>query len=249
MLETLLASGGKGRKDPYGDLVTLLLHMDGTPGSNIIIDSSDNNEFEAGSGVYLSDAQSVFGGTSAFFNANGSWIEAPNIPGYSFGTGDFTMEGFSYFTSLAGTGNLSQWNTLFTLSGSNADGGGSVYYCVVVKTDGSFGLLNRPENGPGWFNVLTQPNSILLNQWYHWAIVRINGVIAIYLNGVPQQLSIAGEGTANAVNGVGPLRIGRLLTSSNYDWQMRGYQDDIRFTKGHGRYNGAFTPPGKAFSL
>lgn len=79
-------------------------------------------------------------------------------------------------------------------------------------------------------------STVSLNAWYHLAISRVSGVVTAYVNGVSQgTYSYAGVcgGTSN-INIGGPTPF------------FVGYIEDIRFTRGIGRYTVNFTPPTSA---
>jgi hypothetical protein len=63
----------------------------------------------------------------------------------------------------------------------------------------------------------------------------------MYING-----SSIGSGTSiNITNSTGVVYVGRYALSTGYD--LNGYINDLRITKGYARYTANFTPPTQAF--
>jgi hypothetical protein len=100
------------------------------------------------------------------------------------------------------------------------------------------GYLNYYTNGAV---RITGATSMVANVWYHVAVARVVGNTKLFLNGVQQGSTYADTNTYLAR----PVKFG----ARNYDnlTAFQGYLDEIRVTKGIGRYPSAFTPTTTAF--
>jgi len=88
--------------------------------------------------------------------------------------------------------------------------------------------------------TITTSVSLMLNTWSHIALVRYNGTTKIYINGASSGsawVDINNYGSSN------PLHIGADYSGA---YGFTGYIDDIRITKGLGRYTGVYFPPTSA---
>lgn len=85
--EGLLSPG-----DSLWDSVTSLIHLNGTNGSTTFTDVKGNTITPTGN-AQISTAQSVFEGSSAYFDGVGDYLSVSNASGFmNFGTGNFTIE-------------------------------------------------------------------------------------------------------------------------------------------------------------
>lgn len=234
MRRSIMASGGvisTGPSDPNWSKVSFLSHFDGPPGSTSIVDMKGLSLTANGSAV-LSGASSAFGGSSLYIPPSGGWVAA-TVPDdrFTFGTGDYTIECWIYPTDVSGI------------------------HCVIARSNptGSYWQL-RISSGQLQFLALTaagatatawQGGSVTASQWSHIAISVRSGTGLLYLRGhmvgggaVPEILS------ADAP----PLIIGAAhLTAGTPVRQYTGYIDEVRITKGLGRYPVQFTPPTSPF--
>ena len=88
--------------------------------------------------------------------------------------------------------------------------------------------------------TITTSVTLMLNTWSHVALVRYNGTTKIYLNGASSGsawVDINNYGSSN------PLHIGADYSGA---YGFTGYIDDVRITKGLGRYTGVYFPPTSA---
>ena len=122
LLPGAAGTAGSGGGDDDFNLVTSLYHFNGSNGAqnSTFVDSSDNNlTVTAGSDVPTQGTFSPFskdsGKWSTHFDGASHllWTHAD----FTFGTGDFTVECFVYFT-----GNSSTSGGIFQLSTGNNDG-------------------------------------------------------------------------------------------------------------------------------
>jgi hypothetical protein len=221
-----LSIAAGGLTDPYFSNVSLLLHGDGTNGSTTITDSSSNNFSVIPAGnAQISTAQSKFGGASIALDGSGDDLKVASDAAFGFGTGDFTVEFFLYYTG----------------------GNGYVFFFInliadIANTYIGYGLNNNTKNPWIWSNgnVLTTSTAITNNTWQHHAVVRNGSTITIYLNG-----SAIGSTTWTPDMGSSkPFCIGSNSGGAQF---TAGYIDDFRVTKGVARYTSNFTPPTAPF--
>lgn len=76
-----------------------------------------------------------------------------------------------------------------------------------------------------------------LNVWMHIAVVRNNGTITIYRDGV------AGQSVANTAAIGDSTRVVRIGSRNGSSGFFTGYIDDLRITNGRANYTTNFTPP------
>jgi hypothetical protein len=219
--------------DPYWANTVFLCHFDGTNGSTTLADTSTSAHVTTCSGsVSLSTTSPKFGtaslGCTTSSNAYAHFSD--KIIDVQFGSGQFTVEGWIYYTTAAGNSTVvAQWNAaggqswfLGTVSGNIA-----LYY----STTGS----DNPNVGAAWTPTI--------NTWYHIAADRnASNVLRVYVNGtVMASATIASTFFASTTSDVtvGSTAAGNLYTSCRVD--------DVRITKGVARYAGAFTAPSTPF--
>jgi hypothetical protein len=209
--------------DPLFANVSLLLRMDGANGATTFNDESGNSHAVSKSGtVSISTSQAKFDQSALF--GDGRLSVASNAA-FGFGTGDFTVEFWLYYTG--GNGYVFFW---LNNSGSGAYIG--------------YGLNNNTLRPWLWNdgNVLTTTTNITSNTWQHHAVVRQSGVIAIYLNG-------ALLNSGNFSTDIGAARPFIIGDNGVGDQATSGYIDEFRVTKGVARYTSTFTPPDSPFGL
>lgn len=215
---SMMAQASGGATDPYWSNVSALLHMDGSNGSTSFPDETGKIWTPSGS-AQVSTANAQFG-QSALFGGSGAWIDGPTSSDFTFGTGDFTLECWAYWTD---TGNraILGFATNFTLYRA---GDNRVYF--FDSDDGN--------------NVTGTTGTVALNQWIHVALVRASGSLQIYTNGV-------GSSTASYTKNLTSSNM-RIGSAANGTSNMSGYIDEVRITKGVARYTGSsITVPSAPF--
>ena len=155
--------------DPYFTDNSVLLHMNGTNGASVFPDNSSNVYSVTAVGTPAPTTQTSvvkFGSAALLGSATGYLtVGSTNVP-FGFGTGDFTVEFWINFTSVAGTQNI----VLFT----NVDGNTG----IILQ---SSALQYRVSN-----NNRISSSVISISTWNHFAISRIGGTTRMFLNGVLQ---------------------------------------------------------------
>jgi len=192
-----------------------------------IFDNTAKNVVETVSGASLSTAQVKYGTTSMAFNGSSDYVVTPSSKLISAWSGDCTIEGWYYTTSIAST------PPLWMNSTSNSDGmsGGYVYSDGRVGM-GKIGVSDLYSAVGLWSN----------NRWNHVAYVKAGATAYIFLNGV-----LVASGTATTyfeTSTVKPITLGRNYQNSPSYYT--GYINDFRITQGVARYVANFTPPTSA---
>lgn len=215
--------------DPYYDLVSLLLHMDGTDNSTSFVDSSLNNLTVTNTGsVTISNSVSRFGG-SALFDSSTQKLSVPAGSLFAYGTNDFTVEAWIYRTSASSD------DFIYTQSVS-----GTNYFVFGVQSGGRVFFIGTSSGGGT--AILGPTTTVSLNTWNHVAAVRANNIVTVFLNGV------GGTGTSNTTNFTDTTRVptvGQYTHTTTNRWI--GYVDELRITRNFARYTSNFPVPRAPF--
>ena len=164
---------------------------------------------------------SVIGG-SGFFDGTGDYLSAAANTALTFGTGDFTVEGWFYANALGGQP---------ALLNNGSDAGGLVITTLSSKIYAYF---------VGAGNVFGSGGATLAtNTWYHFAWVRSGSTHTFYLNGAVYGATYSSAGNHASTGGVG---IGYSVAGTAFA-AWNGYIANVRMVKGTAVYSGAFTPP------
>jgi hypothetical protein len=189
-------------------------------------DSFENPDLTIGSAV-TTVAQSPFvgGGNSySFISSVNSYITTPGSTDWAVGTGDFTVEWFSYQTTL------SQFQRVFTVDD---------YPAIDIGVSIESGTFYYWAGG-GSTPKYSSASASTTNTWYHWAVVRKNGVTQVYRNGTLRGSQFAD--TNNVNDNTTTFVIGNTNTFAT-NAALVGYLTNFRFVKGLAVYTGNFTVP------
>jgi hypothetical protein len=190
-----------------------------------IIDNTMSNDLETVGGASISTTQSKFGGSSISLDGTGDWLLFPAGDRFAFGTGDYTVEAWVYFTSISS----SVLQVIF-MSGSTA---GNTFY---FHADG-----DQLSVGTSSAFISNQATTFTTNTWYHVAACRYGTTLKLFVNGIQ-----VGSNATDSTNWIssGSARVGSNESGAQ---TFYGYIDDLRVTKGIARYVQNFTPPTQAF--
>lgn len=238
-----------GDADPHFDKVSLLLHMDGADGSTVFTDSSAAPKSVTAIGdAKISTAQTLFGGSTGYFDGAGDALSVANSAALDFGTGDFAIECWVYIAgNSAPDADGNRGCTI--VSPWSADVSGYIFGITGSTTTTGTGLqLDSWGDASGNGSLFRATASMPQNSWHHVAASVASGVRRLFLNGV--QLSGApitvGAGYASFDTFGRALQVGRSLSSA-YPLPLNGYLKGLRITKGVARYAANFTPPTAPF--
>jgi hypothetical protein len=164
---------------------------------------------------------STFSG-SAYFDGTGDSLSVPAQTALSFGTGNFTIEGWIYLTATP---------AVYAGFIDSRGVGGDAY---------AFGILNSAGLKLDFFygtGRVTSTSTVAINQWVHCAVTRSSGTIRFFINGVLDSATVLYTPAINA-NRAAPL-IGQLIDPFFFS----GLISDLRVVKGTALYTSSFTPP------
>lgn len=197
----------------------LLLHMDGADASTTFTDTMGRHTMTVNGNAQIDTAQSKFGGASGLFDGTGDYLVTDSSSDFSFGTGDFTIDFWFRIAASISSNQTLVADTEFAL------------YQIA-------GQLRFYANGS---DRLTDATTLVVDTWYHAALVRSAGVTRMYLNGV------SGGGTYSDTTNYTftQLYMGANSAPGNY---LNGWLDELRVIKGYAAWQTNFTPPTAAYS-
>lgn len=194
-----------------------------------LIDNASKYNVETVATAQISTAQSKFGGSSILLSAAGDYLLATPAQVNPLGTGNFTVEYWIYFNSVANQ------------QAALVYGSGSGNYEPLFGWVDSVGLhLYLSSTGSSWdiaSAVQIIPNGLAATgRWYHVAVTRSGSTFRTFCNG--NQVSTF-TSSAAIYQSTSNINVGRYATG----YWINAYFDDIRITNGVSRYNSNFTPP------
>ena len=157
---------------------------------------------------------------SNYFGGSGNYFILPANSGFDYGTGDYTIEGWIYSSSIT-------WSLYATGGGGSADqfscDSGTLYWGYGISLFGS-----------GITSFFTSAD---LNQWVHVAICKSSGTTRAFKNGV-----VIATSTVNSAIG-SPTNQPFIAQRTDSSYPLNGYMSNLRIVKGTAVYTSAFTPP------
>ena len=206
--------------DPNFASVVLLEHFDGTNGSTSFIDNSNSaHTFTVGASKSISTTKAMFG-PSSMRCAGATTCATGTHADFTYGTGDVTIEGWF---------NLDAINSLqILIDCRNATASAAIPEVYVTATNGIALLVSGA-------NLIASAGSLIAATtwtWFAWS--RVSSVSNLYLgtSGTASRVATGADST-NYI--LGQVNLG---VAFNTGAPMAGYLDDIRITKGVGRYTG-----------
>lgn len=216
--------------EQYFPNVSLLLHCDGTDASTTFTDfSSQPKTVTAVGNAQVDTAQSKFGGASALFDGTGDALTVPNSVAFEMGSGDFTVEFWVRLNSTAANQTLIQKGASLQPFQFYYDSAASRFRFNCTNDGGSPQIFITSSGAPS------------TGTWYHLAGVRTGSTFRFFVDGVQ-----AGTQTYTGALYVNTdvVSIGGLADGTI---SLNGWIDDVRITKGVGRYTANFTVRTTAF--
>jgi hypothetical protein len=157
------------------------------------------------------------------FNGTNQYLSAPSNSAFAFGTGDFTVECFAYFTSVA---------NFPTLTDSRA---------TTSSTAGfNLGLSSAKVQLYTTSQLAIGGTTLVADRWYHIAVTRSGTTLNIWVNGFKDATITNSTNWSDTT-----FLIGATPTPTNY---MTGSISNLRVVKGTAVYTSNFTPSTSALT-
>jgi hypothetical protein len=203
-----------------------MLHGNGTNGAqnNTFLDSSTNNFTITRNGNTTQGSFSPFSqtGWSNYFDG-ASALTIPNSTAFNFDSGDFTVEAWVYFTSLA--------STKYTIMGKWGSG-----LAWIFQTDSTtkvgVALANNGSYSSG--NYFSEA-SLVTGQWMHLAVSRNGTTLRVFKNGTL-------IGTFTSSENITTTETFYVARNGGASQDFPGYISNARVVKGTAVYTSSFTP-------
>jgi hypothetical protein len=215
---SLLLHGDHPADDPNYTDVVLLLNGDGT-GTDIKDLSKNPKAITVVGNTTISTVQSKFSGSSLYFDGSGDYLTVPD--GVISLSENYTFECWVFPTVAPSVG-----YTLFDARSLGAQIGLN----INLNANGSIGAYIHPNSYNSAVGVITY------GAWNHIAYSRSGNIVTAYINGI-SVLTFTHDAP-----GVGGSRC-RISGNVDSNYNLLGYIDDLRITKGVARYTANFTPP------
>lgn len=226
---TQLGGGGCS----YDAYTKLMLHMDGSDGSTTFTDEIGNSVSAVGD-AQIDTAQSVFGGASGLFDGAGDYLTVPDSADWQLDGGSntnlWTIDLRVRFTATGGDHGF---------AGQYVDGNN---FWRFIRNSSVGGIQFRQKAGGSNTIDLSWTWSHSANTWYHIALVKQGTTgYKFFVDGT--QVGSAQTDVTPLNDIASPLYIGSHPTG--YD--LTGWMDEVRVSKGIARWTGNFTPPSSAY--
>lgn len=207
------------------EITSLLLNFNGANNSTTFTDELGQTVTPYGD-IKISTTQSKFGGSSAYFDGTGDYLEVTksnNERAWDFSTTDWTLECWVY--------------PLDTASRAIFEPRNPTHSAILLFTNGGK-FAGYASSGAGWNISIIGATSYSANQWYHLAFVKYGNLFILFVNG---QVDGTGTYSGALMSLPNPLLIGK--DSGNFQANWYGYIDSFKLTSGRALYTESFTLP------
>lgn len=217
--------------DPAFSSVVFLCHFDGTDGdstaTNVVQALGRGNTIGGGATRQIDTAQALFGTASAWINNTTSqWWTSGTHADYALGSGDFTIEFACRTPSLAA-------DIVFDMRPGGIEG---AYPALSINASGNLFYYVSSATRITGTSVLTT------NTWHRIAVSRVSGTTRMFVDGT--------QVGSNWTDSTTYLQSAIVLGASSFSigqTPWNGWIDEVRITKGVGRYSANYTVATEAF--
>jgi len=188
-----------------------------------IYDASVQNNLVTLGNAQTSIAQYKWAPTSISLDGSGDYLSMLSNPALNFGSGSFTVEAWVYLSAQSGD--------YFVIS---ATGNGGAFFGFTGGTQIGYGRA-----AVAWdYNIAS---GVSTGAWYHLAWSRSGTSMRIFVNGTQ-------VGTTQTTSQAYDLTTtSTTVGSQSNNFYLNGYIQDLRITRGIGRYTANFPVPTAAF--
>ena len=213
--------------DNVYELGDLCIQSDTTNGSTTFSDSSiEGHTIESFGNVQHSTAAFKIGSSSILFDGTGDYLRvAASAASLQFGVEDFTIDFWINYIDYAHAASLD--------------------YILYVNTSNYIRTTDTGALSVKIGDIALQATSGFLNSndtWYHVAVMRKDGVLYLYVDGVSVATPIA------CTSDIVPLDLFNIGGNSGSNC-IHAYLDQFRIAKGIAAWTEAFTPPTTAYKM
>lgn len=203
----------------------LLMQMNNGEGSTSWTDSAQTPNTLTGAGNAQQDTGvTKFGASTGLFDGSGDYVTVPDAAWMDFGTGDFTVDFWMYMTTR---------NTNNVIMSRNSTNEFDIRYTHSITA------MRMLLMGTDYQFTTT----LVINTWYHFALVRSSGTLKCYQDG-----TALSAGSASSDNISSTQRI--MIANSDdgaFSIGIVGNLDELRISN-VARWTANFTPPTAEYS-
>ena len=164
------------------------------------------------------------------FDGTGDFLGLANSTDTNFGSGDFTVECFAYFTDVTAETLLGQWE----------NGSDRRSWLLQVNSGQLNCYLSADGTTSGQKRIDSASGAISTNRWYHLAYARSGDTMRLFIDG-EQVGSVDVDGFTNYANTNDGFQVGSQTASGSN--LMNGFISNARIIKGTGIYTSNFKAP------
>lgn len=208
-----------------------LLHFEGANGATSFINSAVDGGVIPYGNAQISTAQHAVGSSSALFDGAGDYLVITNPHTLNFGLGDFTIECW-----IRKTSNTNEYQGVLCSDFSTWGPDCQVLLChgTVPAIPARSGKIGLERYG----TLCVESTTVTaINTWYHVAISKNKNTLRLFINGIQEDSAVD---TNYWLFNNAKVGWTQWQPASGY---FSGYIDEMRITKGIGRYTANFTPP------
>lgn len=215
--------------------VVSLLHMEGADASGVFNDSANGSghAWTPRGTAQIDTAQFKFGAASGLFDGNSDWIDTPDHADWNFGSGAFTIDFWVRWAALPASGNYQMLVTQYKDVNNR-------WGIFVVNNGGVFTTYFNAYGGSGNIEVGKISPGLVINTWYHIAVVRTGNTWKIFQDGTQCGTDVTNDKTIPDLAAL--LYIGIFGTYSTPAY-FNGWIDEFRISKGIARWTSGFSVP------
>lgn len=209
----------------------LFLEGKGNNGSTTIVDSATGKTVTANGNACISTSQYKFNNSSLYFDGSGDYLSIPTSTDFDFGTGNFTIDLYTY------TVDANSYPTLISSQVSWTTGNICIRFDDNVNSAANKFCFHAHPTA----NLLVSSNTFTHGVWRHVAIVRDSSTtLKMYIEGnLEASATISSSLTFTFGSGIYVGIMGGLDASGSFS----GYISHIRFIKGRALWTSPFIPP------
>ena len=224
--ETSVSSFTLAFLSPYWDETLLSIGTSSTNGlgNSTFIDRSTNAHTVTSTGSPLQTAfHPYLDNWSVKFDGDGDYLQLPSDAGFSFGTGDFTVECWVYYPSISNAERMIIDSRPTSTNGS--------YWLFATGNTGIINFVTMTTGGNTVSDTVARPD-----QWVHYAATRSGTSLRLFANGT----LVASTTDSSNISSASPT-IGKNAFGSSGTWWL-GDISNLRIVKGTAVYTSNFTP-------